>query len=57
MIQSAQIESPFNEDEETELAADLLAVNDEQELDHFLGNLLRLGASAVGRGLRASRAG
>src|SRR5262252_6060904 len=52
MTHSAQIESPFSEDEETELAMDLLAVNDEQELDHFLGNLLRRGASAAGRRLR-----
>jgi hypothetical protein len=52
MTYSAQVESPFSEDEETELAADLLAVNNEQELDHFLSNLLRRGASAVGRRLR-----
>jgi hypothetical protein len=52
MTHSAQVESPFDENEETELAADLLAVNDEQELDHFLGNLLRRGADAVGRSLR-----
>jgi len=51
MTHSAQIESPFSEDEETELAMDLLAVNDEQELDHFLGNLLQRGASAAGRRL------
>jgi len=52
MTQTVQVESPFNEDEETELAADLLAVNNEQELDHFLGNLLRRGAFVVGRRLR-----
>src|SRR5262245_26001957 len=52
MTSSAQVESPFSEDEETELAADLLSVNNEQELDHFLGNLLGRGASAVGRRLR-----
>src|SRR5262249_36010057 len=52
MTRSVLIESPFSEDEETELAADLLATNDEHELDHFLGNLLRHAASAAGRRLR-----
>jgi len=52
MTQTARVGSPFSEDEETELAADLLAINNEQELDHFLGNLLRRAASAVGRRLR-----
>src|SRR5262249_42685356 len=55
MTHSAQIGSPFSEDEEAELAADLLATNDEQELDHFLGHLLRRSASAVGRRLRWPR--
>lgn len=46
-------ESPFGEVEEQELAAELLAVNSDHELDQFLGGLLRRAASAVGSALRA----
>lgn len=41
--------SPFNEAEEMELAAELLEVTDEAELDHFLGSLIKRGAQAVGK--------
>jgi hypothetical protein len=40
--------APFSEGAEQELAAELLAVTNDQELDRFLGALLRLAASAVG---------
>lgn len=41
-------ESPFSEAEELELAAELLAVSNEEELDLFLGKLFR----GIGRGLK-----
>ena len=41
-------ESPFSEAEEQELAAELLGVTRDAELEHFLGRLLRRAASAVG---------
>jgi len=40
--------SVFNEDEETELASELLELVDEQELDHFLGSLIKKAGSAIG---------
>jgi len=40
-------ESPFNEAEEMELAAELLTISSEAELDHFLGGLFK----KIGRGL------
>lgn len=46
-------ESPFNESEEMELAAELLGVNSEAELDQFLGNLIKRGARAVGGFIRS----
>jgi hypothetical protein len=39
----------FNESEEMELAAELLEVTTEQELDHFLGDLIKKAGSAVGQ--------
>lgn len=44
-------ESPFSEGEEQELAAELLAVTRDRELDRFLVVLLRRAASAMGRKL------
>lgn len=54
-----EAESPFSEEEEMELAADLLEVTDEAELDQFLGKLAkrawggikRFAKSSVGRKL------
>jgi len=40
--------SPFNEMEEMELAAQLLEVSDEAELDQFLGSLFKKASQAVG---------
>lgn len=44
----AEASSPFQEQEEMELAAELLEVTNEEELDHFLGNLIRNAAQKVG---------
>ena len=38
----------FNEQDEMELAAELLDVSNEQELDQFLGDLIRKAGSAIG---------
>jgi len=42
-------ESPFSEAEEMELAAELLSVTNEQELDQFIGKLLKKAGSAFGK--------
>jgi hypothetical protein len=47
-------ESPFSEAEEQELAAELLGVTSDQELDQFLGRMLRRASTATGRKLRPS---
>ncbi len=44
-----QGEGPFNEEEEIEMAAELLAVSGEQELDQFLGNLIRRVGKTAGQ--------
>jgi hypothetical protein len=43
-----ELESPFSEAEELELAAELLSVSSEEEMDQFLGKMFR----GIGRGLR-----
>jgi uncharacterized protein (DUF697 family) len=50
-------ESPLDEVGEMGLAAELLEVTDEAELDQFLGKLLKKATSAVGRGLHSSLGG
>ena len=47
-------DSPFSEAEEQELAAELLGVTSDQELDQFLGRMLRRASSAAGGSLRPS---
>jgi hypothetical protein len=42
-------ESPFSEAEEMELAAELLGVTNEYELDQFIGKLIKRASRAVGR--------
>ncbi|MCI0537239.1 MAG: hypothetical protein L0Z50_18645, partial [Verrucomicrobiales bacterium] len=42
------LESPFSEAEELELAAELLSVSSEEEMDQFLGGLFK----KIGRGLK-----
>lgn len=46
-------ESPFSEEEESELAAELLEINDEAELDQFIGGLLKKARSLVGGALKS----
>lgn len=49
-----EIESPLDEVEEMELATELLAVSNEQELDQFLGKLFKRigkGVRKIGKGL------
>jgi hypothetical protein len=46
-------ESPFSEAQEMELAAELLTLSNEAELDQFLGNLFRQASQAVGGFLRS----
>lgn len=47
-----EAESPFDESEEMELAAELLDVADEGELDYFLRGLIKRAGRAIGRGIR-----
>lgn len=47
-------ESPFNEVDEVDLAAELLGVSSEEELDQFLGKVLRRAAKAAGGQLRST---
>lgn len=42
-------EAPLSEMMETKLAAELLEITNEQELDHFLGDLIRKAAKVVGK--------
>jgi len=46
-------ESPFTEAQEMELAAELLTLSNEGELDQFLGNLFRQASRAVGGFMRS----
>lgn len=46
-------ESPFGEADEMELAADLLGVSTETELDQFLGSLIKRASSAVGKFIKS----
>lgn len=46
-------ESPFNEVEEMELASQLLEITDEDELDQFLGDIIKKAGSAVGKFVRS----
>ncbi|MFN0109455.1 MAG: hypothetical protein ACKVZH_11430 [Blastocatellia bacterium] len=45
----AYAESPFSEAEEMELAAELLSVNNEAELEQFLGKLFKRAGRAIGK--------
>jgi uncharacterized protein (DUF697 family) len=44
-----EFESPFNEADEMDLAAELLSVSNEDELDQFLGKLIRRAGRAIGK--------
>lgn len=52
----AEISSPFNEAQEMDLAAELLSVSGEEELNQFLGNLISRAAGAA-RSFAASPTG
>lgn len=51
--EEGESESPFSESEEMEMAADLLEIIDEGELDQFLGKLIKKAQRAVGRFVRS----
>jgi hypothetical protein len=44
-----EAEGPFNEAEEMEMAAELLSISNEDELDHFLGSLFKKVAGGIGK--------
>ena len=46
-------ESPFSEEEEIEMAAELLSLSQDQELDQFLGKLIRRAGQAAGQFVRS----
>lgn len=46
-------ESPFSEAEEMELAAELLSISNEEELDQFIGKLLKKAGRAAGKFIRS----
>lgn len=48
-----EAESPFGENEELDLASELLTIADESELDNFLGKLIGRAGRAVGRFVRS----
>ncbi len=47
---SGEVESPLDEVEEMELAAELLAVSSEEELDQFLGKFFKRAGKAIKKG-------
>jgi len=52
-LSSLDTEGVFDEATEMELAAELLAVADEAELDQFLGNLIKRVGRTIGRAVRS----
>lgn len=46
-------EGPFSEEEEIEMAAELLSISEQGELDQFLGNLLKKASRAAGKLIRS----
>ncbi|HEX9669200.1 MAG TPA: hypothetical protein VGC93_06905 [Thermoanaerobaculia bacterium] len=46
-------EGPFSEEQEIEMAAELLSLSEEAELDQFLGKLIRRAGKAAGRFIRS----
>ena len=47
-----EMEAPFDEVEEMQLASELMEITDEAELDQFLGNLIRRAGQVVGRAVQ-----
>lgn len=52
-VEGEESESPLGETEEIELATELLEVSDEQELEEFLGDLVRRASQAAGQFVRS----
>lgn len=52
-VLGGELESPSSEMNETELASELLEVSGEEELEQFLGNLIRSAAKAAGGFLKS----
>jgi hypothetical protein len=50
---SGELQEVFNEAEQMELAAELLEVRDEQELNHFLGDLIRKASGVLGKAINS----
>lgn len=50
---AGEVHEVFNEGEQMELAAELLEVRDEQELNHFLGNLIRKASGLLGKAVNS----
>jgi hypothetical protein len=50
---SGELQEVFNEAEQMELAAELLEVRDEQELNYFLGDLIRKAAGVLGKAVNS----
>jgi hypothetical protein len=46
-------EGPFSEEDEIEMAAELLSISEQGELDQFLGNLIKKAGRAAGRLIRS----
>ncbi len=51
MAGEAESGSPFSQEQEMELAAELLAVSNEQELEQFLGDLFKKAGKATGQAI------
>src|SRR5688572_20336746 len=47
------MEGPFNETEEMELAAELLTISNEAELDQFLGGLFKKVSRGIGKAIKS----
>jgi hypothetical protein len=48
-----ELQEVFNEGEQMELAAELLEIRDEQELNYFIGNLIRKAGGVLGSAIRS----
>lgn len=53
-VGSSELESPFSEEEEIDLATELLDISSEAELDQFLGSLIKKAGKAIGKFAKSS---
>src|SRR5262249_30254094 len=51
--EAVSVESPLSEEQEIELASEFLEISNEQELEQFLGNLIKTVGGAVGQFARS----